>query len=107
RTAGDPMRIKPALTAAIRSVDPEQPVTDVATIENKRKHQATGLSHVAVMMGVFGLLALALAAVGVYGVMAYLVSEQTHDIGVRVALGAPRQTVLAMIFRRGMLTTLS
>ena len=56
---------------------------------------------------VFGVLALALSAVGVYGVMAYLVSEQTHEIGIRMALGAGQQNVLLMVFRRGMTTTVA
>jgi putative ABC transport system permease protein len=56
-------------------------------------------------MGIFGVLALVLSCIGVYGVMAYLVEEQTHEIGVRMALGAPRDSVLSMIFRRGMITT--
>jgi putative ABC transport system permease protein len=55
-------------------------------------------------MGFYGLVALVLSSVGVYGVMSYLVSQQTHDIGVRVALGASRGSVLAMVFRRGMVT---
>jgi len=59
---------------------------------------------VAVIMGFYGLVALILSAVGVYGVMSYLVSQQTHDIGVRVALGASRPNVLGMVFRRGMVT---
>jgi putative ABC transport system permease protein len=60
---------------------------------------------VAVLMGVFGALALALSCIGVYGVMAYLVEEQTHEIGIRMALGARRESVLAMVFRRGLSTT--
>jgi putative ABC transport system permease protein len=59
----------------------------------------------AALMGVFGGVALLLSAVGVYGVMANMVSEQTQEIGVRVALGAQTGSVLQMIFRRGMLTT--
>ena len=89
----------------MRAVDPEQPVTDVRTMDTLIHNQAMGLIYVAVLMGVFGVLALVLSCIGVYGVMAYLVEEQTHEIGIRMALGAPRDSVLGMIFRRGMLTT--
>ena len=105
RTAGDPLRATTAVTAAIRSVDPEQPITDMRSMQTLMRNQAMGLIYVAVLMGIFGVVALVLACIGVYGVMAYLVEEQTHEIGVRMALGAPRDTVLGMIFRRGMLTT--
>jgi putative ABC transport system permease protein len=104
RTAGDPLALAPAVSAAIRAVDREQPITDLETMARAIHNRAIGLNYMAVLMGIFGLLALALSAIGVYGVMAYMVSEQTHDIGIRLALGAERQNVLAMIFRRGMLT---
>ena len=104
RTAGDPLALAPAVSAAIRSVDREQPITDLRTMERSIHNRAIGLNYMAVLMGVFGVLALCLSAIGVYGVMAYMVSEQTHEIGIRMALGAERQSVLAMVFRKGMLT---
>jgi putative ABC transport system permease protein len=69
--------------------------------------QGTGATYVAVLMGVFGVIALVLSSVGVYGVMAYLVSEQTNEIGIRMALGAGQANVLRMVFQRGMLTALA
>jgi len=107
RTAGNPLSVAPSVIAAIRSVDPEQPITDMYTLERSIHNRAIGLNYMAALMGVFGGIALLLSAIGVYGVMAYLVSEQTHEIGIRMALGASRSFVLQMIFRRGMLTALA
>jgi len=104
RTAGDPLLMAPAVLAAVRSVDPEVPASAVQTLAKSIHNSAIGLNYVAALMGVFGTIALILAAVGVYGVMAYLVSEQTHEIGIRMALGAARENVMVMVFRRGMLT---
>jgi putative ABC transport system permease protein len=104
RTAGDPLALGPAVRAAIRAVDREQPIADLQSMEKAIHNRAIGLNYMAVLMGVFGVLALCLSAIGVYGVMAYMVAEQTHEIGIRMALGAERPSVLAMIFRRGMLT---
>ena len=105
RTTGDPLRLAPAVLAAIRSVDPEQPVASMMTMEKAIHDRAIGLNYVAVLMGVFGVLALVLSAIGVYGVMAHLVSEETHEIGIRMALGASHGSVLGMVLRRGMGTT--
>jgi putative ABC transport system permease protein len=105
RTAGDPLRLAPAVTAAIRSIDPEQPITDMLPMEKLMHNRTIGLNYMAALMAVFGGIALLLSSIGVYGVMAYLVSEQTHEIGLRIALGASRGNVLQMIFRRGLLTT--
>jgi putative ABC transport system permease protein len=104
RTSGDPRRIAQAVTAAIQQVDREQPIAEMRTMERSIHNRAIGLNYMAVLMGIFGMLALVLSAIGVYGVMAYLVSEQTHEIGIRMALGAERGNVLGMIFRRGMVT---
>ncbi len=107
RTSGDPLLLAPAVTAAIRAVDPEQPIGNMATLETWMHEQSVGLNYMAVLMGVFGVLALVLSSVGVYGVMAYVVSEQTPEIGIRMALGAARSSVLALVFRRGMITAIA
>ena len=86
------------------SVDPEQPITNLNTLSSLIRQEAFVFAYMAALMGIFGLLALALSAVGVYGVTASVISSQTHEIGIRIALGAPRQKVLGMLFRRGMLT---
>jgi len=105
RTDKDPLLLARAVTAAVRSVDSDEPISNLATMEKRIHDNGIGMTYVAILMGVFGVLALTLSAIGVYGVMAYLVSEQTHDIGVRVALGASTWNVLGMVFRRGMATT--
>jgi putative ABC transport system permease protein len=105
RVSGDPARLIPAIAAAIHSVDPEQPVAGVRTVEAQIRDQALGLTYVAALLAVFGGIGLVLSSIGVYGVMAYTVSERTHEIGIRMALGAPRKTVLRTVFRRGLATT--
>jgi putative ABC transport system permease protein len=107
RSAGDPRLIASAVVKAIHSVDPEEPIAEVLPFDDLARQQTLGLIYVAVIMGVYGLVALILSAVGIYGVMSYLVSQQTHDIGVRMALGASRPGVLGMVFRRGMITVVS
>ena len=107
RTAGNPLLVASSVGAAIRAIDSEQPVTDMQSMEKAIHDRSIGLQYVEIFMAVFGVLALVLSAVGVYGVMAYMVSEQTHDIGLRMALGAPRILVLRAVFRRGMLTALA
>jgi putative ABC transport system permease protein len=105
RTAGDALRLAPAVTAAVRAVDREQPIENLTTLDGLLHQEVFLFSYMAWLMGIFGAVALLLAVVGTYGVMSYLVSRQTHEIGVRIALGAPRGRVLAAIFRRGMLAT--
>ena len=104
RTSGDALKLASAVTAAIRSIDPEQPISEMHTMEKSIHNSAVGLNYMAALMGVFGGIALLLSAIGVYGVMAYLVSEQTAEIGIRMALGALPANVLQAIFRRGLLT---
>jgi len=107
RTAGDPLLVAPDVSAAIRAIDPELPISDMRGMEKAIHDASIGLQYVEIFMAVFGVLALVLSAVGVYGVMAYMVSEETHDIGLRMALGAPRTLVLRGIFKRGMVTAVA
>jgi putative ABC transport system permease protein len=106
RTAGDAALLAPDVRATIRAIDPEQPIANLNSLANLIQQEAFVFVYMAALMGVFGVLALVLSSVGVYGVMASVVSGQTHEIGIRMALGAPRGTVLAMLFQRGMRTAL-
>jgi len=71
------------------------------TLESMKQHEAIGLTYAGVLMTIFGVIALALSSVGVYGMTAYLVSRQTHEIGIRRALGAGAWNVLRLVFGRG------
>ena len=104
RTAVDAAGLAPAVRAVVRAVDPELPIANLNPMTELIRQEAFVFVHMAALMGIFGLLALALSAVGVYGVTASAISSRTHEIGIRIALGASRGRVLAMLFRSGMLT---
>jgi putative ABC transport system permease protein len=104
RTAVDAASLAPAVRHAIRTVDAEQPISNLNTMTNLIQQEAFVFVYMAALMGIFGLLALVLSAVGVYGVTASAISARTHEIGIRIALGGSRGRVLGMLFRRGMLT---
>jgi putative ABC transport system permease protein len=105
RSAGDPMALVPAIRSEIATVDPDQPIFDIATEAKVIHDSVLGLSYVAVMLMVMGGMALLLAGVGVYGVMSNAVTERTHEIGVRMALGARHEEILGMLLKRGIILT--
>jgi putative ABC transport system permease protein len=107
RCSRDPKTLLAAVRAQVAAIDPDQPVFQLQTLEDLFDGQLSGFRFLAVLMEVFGFVALFLAGTGVYAVMAYSVSERTHEIGVRMALGARVPDVLWMIVRRGLMLTLS
>jgi putative ABC transport system permease protein len=105
RTSGRPESYVSAIRSAVFSVDPEQPLMDIKPMEQIIRESTINIAYVAAMMAALGVLALALAALGVYGVMSYSVAESTHEIGIRMALGALPGNVLRLTVGRGMILT--
>jgi len=99
-TAGDPDALAPAAHKALAQIDPALPLDTVRSLANYLQEGLTGMTYVAAMLGVDGLIALFLAAIGIFAVMANQVGERTREIGVRLAMGARREDVLRMILRR-------
>ena len=106
RTEGDPVTFVPAVRSAVAGVDPNLPLFDVLPFDRVITNSIVGIAYVAAMMAILGLIALVLASVGIYGVMSYSVGERTHEIGVRMAMGATSKDVQRMILRNGMFLTI-
>jgi putative ABC transport system permease protein len=104
-TPGAPLTLVPQIQRTLATLDPAVPLDEVQTYASYLAESLTGLTHAAAMMSIDGLVALLLAAIGIFGVMANMVAERTGEIGIRIALGARPEDVLAMILRRAALLT--
>jgi putative ABC transport system permease protein len=103
RTAGEPVGLQRSIAEAIRSIDPDLPMGSVRTMEQVVAENISSDRFRTALFSSFGMVGLLLAALGIYGVMSFLVAQRRHEIGVRMALGAARRQVVTQVLREGML----
>ena len=107
RTAGvDPTSLIQSIKGEVQTINPSVPIDEIATLDDRLAQSIAPRRFIAALLGVFAGVALVLAAIGIYGVMSYSVTERTHEIGVRRALGAQDSDVLVAVMRRGLMLTL-
>jgi len=105
RTEGAPEDLIPSLRATVLSIDPDQPIFEVTTMRERLRVELEGYRIVSDVNAVLGMIALIMAVVGVYGVMAYSVAQRIHETGIRIALGATPRDIERLIARRGAAVT--
>jgi len=106
RTATDPASLAPALRQVVTEMDKDLPLYDVRTMESLVARSVARQRFSMTLVGVFAVLAMLLSAVGIFSVMSFLVAQRTHEIGIRMALGAQARDILSMVIRHGVGLTL-
>jgi macrolide transport system ATP-binding/permease protein len=106
RTTGDPMLLAGQLRAEVGALDPNLPVSNVRSMDSHLGTAMLPARLTGIVLGIFGLLGLVLASVGIYGVMAHSVAQRTREIGIRMAIGAARSDVVRLVMRQGLTVVL-
>jgi ABC-type antimicrobial peptide transport system permease subunit len=106
RAQADPIRLIPDVRSIIRELDPSLPVLQIGTMRQRITDTISRECFAVMILGVFGILSVALAVVGIYGVVSYVVSQRTHEMGIRLALGAQYHQIVVLVLKRGFIMSI-